>query len=125
MIALVYVAATGEGLRTLTGPASQVEANVDTGAGEAWIEIAEPVESGAWLVVDDALEAREAMPVEVDGDTVTCPVGAAWELVGYGVSESGSSADGELAFSFRYPGPYRLRLEAFPYLPWEGEIGGD
>ena len=70
-------------------------------------------------VVDGQIVARPIQSTTMEGLTLTSlPIPATLHING----ETYEVDDGTAELDFMLPGPYRLRVEAWPYQDWEGEV---
>jgi hypothetical protein len=72
-----------------------------------------------FYVLDGVLTERLTQSTTLDGRTLTgLPVPALLHIDG----ETYTVDDGEAELDFILPGTYRLRVEAWPFKDWEGEV---
>lgn len=73
----------------------------------------------AFYVLDAVLTERPTQSTTLDGRSLTgLPVPAILHIDG----ETYTVDDGEAELDFILPGTYRLRVEAWPYKDWDGEV---
>lgn len=129
MINIIVYSPQGRILRTVTCPEELAPLQVIT--GESWMEAPEGAGDAGYYVSEGRVVPRPEMPAAVDkpslqanaleNATITGPEGAAVTVAGPYPGSGVMDADG-IAFVTNYPGTYTVRMELFPYLPWEGKI---
>lgn len=118
---LIYNKHTGQILKQVSVPPEQLEFQILDPENEDW-RLGGVKDCCMYVHPDDPSELlnRPTMDVQVQGDTILCPVGA--EVTVTGPVSGSIISDGVVELVFDYPGTYKIRVSLFPYLDWEGEI---